>query len=298
MALDIFKHALMITSFVFIMMLLIEYINVQTSGSWQESLKRSRWGQNLLASFSGAVPGCLGAFTVVSLYSHRTVSLGALVATMIATTGDETFVMLSLFPQTTIGLTLLLFTIGVAAGVLTDLLFKRQTCLIDHLDHQLIVHENEYCNCFPKGQLWCQLKEMNLPRALLMGIFTLFLIFLLSGSLGGTSWDWKKITFALSAAFGLFVVTTVPDHFLEQHLWEHLLKKHLPRIFLWTFGALLILHYLEYFIDVEAWVRDNMLIVLLIAVLIGIIPESGPHLFFATMYAAGSLPFSILLASP
>ncbi len=37
--------------------------------------------------------------------------------------------------------------------------------------------------------------------------------------------------------------------------------------------------------------------VLLIAVLVGIIPESGPHMLFVTLFAHGSLPFSILLAS-
>ncbi|MCK5464949.1 MAG: hypothetical protein KAI95_18110, partial [Bacteroidales bacterium] len=34
-----------------------------------------------------------------------------------------------------------------------------------------------------------------------------------------------------------------------------------------------------------------------IAVLIGIIPESGPHLVFVTLFAEGLIPFSILLAS-
>ena len=87
------KHTLTITSFVLIMMLLIEYINVQTRGSWQLVLRKSRLGQYVLGAFLGAVPGCLGAFTVVSLYSHRALSFGALVATMIATSGDEAFVM-------------------------------------------------------------------------------------------------------------------------------------------------------------------------------------------------------------
>ncbi|MCK4823782.1 hypothetical protein KA005_48965, partial [bacterium] len=36
---------------------------------------------------------------------------------------------------------------------------------------------------------------------------------------------------------------------------------------------------------------------LLIAIFIGIIPESGPHLVFVTLYAEGMIPFSILLAS-
>jgi hypothetical protein len=40
-----------------------------------------------------------------------------------------------------------------------------------------------------------------------------------------------------------------------------------------------------------------MFVVLLIAVLIGIIPESGPHLVFVTLFAAGTIPFSVLLAS-
>lgn len=78
MIIGILKHAMMITSFVLIMMLLIEYINVHTRGSWQQILQKTRFGQYVLGAVLGVIPGCLGAFTVVSLYSHRTVSFGAL----------------------------------------------------------------------------------------------------------------------------------------------------------------------------------------------------------------------------
>ena len=98
MIIEILEHSLLITAFVFIMMLLVEYLNVQTKGSWQNRLKESQYGQYLLGVILGAIPGCLGAFTVVSLYSHGVVSFGALVATMIATSGDEAYVMLSMFP--------------------------------------------------------------------------------------------------------------------------------------------------------------------------------------------------------
>jgi hypothetical protein len=97
MIIGVLKHALMITGFVLIMMLVIKYINVQTRGTWQRMLRQSRFGQYLLGAFLGVVPGCLGAFTVVSLYSHRTVSFGALVAAMVATSGDEAFLMFSMF---------------------------------------------------------------------------------------------------------------------------------------------------------------------------------------------------------
>ena len=40
-----------------------------------------------------------------------------------------------------------------------------------------------------------------------------------------------------------------------------------------------------------------MLLVLIVAVLVGVIPESGPHLVFVTLFASGTIPFSILLAS-
>lgn len=74
-------------------------------------------------------------------------------------------------------------------------------------------------------------------------------------------------------------------------------KKHILRIFLWTFGTMLAIHFLMYFMDIESWITDNMLIVMIIAVLVGIIPESGPHLIFVTLFAQGTIPFSILLAS-
>ena len=37
--------------------------------------------------------------------------------------------------------------------------------------------------------------------------------------------------------------------------------------------------------------------VLLVAALVGLIPESGPHLVFVTLYSQGAVPLSILLAS-
>jgi len=287
----------MITSFVFIMMLLIEYINVQTQGRWQDLLKKSQWGQYFLGAFLGAVPGCLGAFTVVSLYSHRVLGFGALVTTMIATSGDETFVMFSMFPLKALWLTILLFMIGIVAGYLTDLVFKKRQLVIIPPEHQYPIHESDVCRCFPKELIWQQIKHSTFQRALLICIFVLFLLYLFFGPTAEHAWNWKQITFSSGALLSLFIVSTVPDHFLEKHLWEHVLKKHLLRIFLWTFAALLVIHFLDQYINVTSWVRDNYVIVLLIAVLIGIIPESGPHMVFVTMFANGSLPFAILLAS-
>ncbi len=293
----VFKHALFITSFVLIMLLLIEYINVQTRGTWQQVLRKRQGGQLLLGAVLGATPGCLGAFTVVSLYSHRLLSFGALVAAMIATSGDEAFVLFSMVPAQALWLTAILFLVALFAGWLTDRLFKRQDRFLEGEDHELELHAEEICHCFSSSNVVRQLKEMTFPRALLIVMLGSLLFLLCTGGLGGPIWDWKKITFVIGVAFALFVVLTVPDHFLERHLWEHVLKRHLLRVFLWTFGVLLAIHYLKDYIDVQAWIQDNLFLVLIVAILVGIIPESGPHLIFVTLFAQGALPFAILLAN-
>lgn len=296
MLIDVFEHTVMITGFVLMMMLAIEYINVQTRGVWQEDLRRSRFRQYLLGAFLGVVPGCLGTFTVVSLYSHRMVGFGALAAAMIATSGDEAFVMFALFPADALLLNAFLFLIALPAGYLADLLFRNRE-LLKREGHGFALHEADICRCFHGATIRTQLRALTPQRALLLLLFGLFFTALLGGWIGPEAWNWKRVTFALGALFILFIVTTVPDHFLEEHLYEHVLKQHLLRIFLWTFAALLAVHLIEGYVDAEAWLREHPGTLLATAALLGIIPESGPHLLFSTMYAEGLLPFAVLLAS-
>jgi hypothetical protein len=297
MFIELIDHAFMITAFVFLMMLLIEYINVMTKGRWQVFLRKSNWGNYVLSALLGAIPGCLGAFTVVSLYTHRLVSFGALVAAMIATSGDEAFVMFSMFPAKAALLTLLLLTTGIIAGYLTDHLLKNTAKKLQQVDHELEIHAEDVCKCFPGKEIWNQLKNISFPRALLITMLLIFLLALILDVVGSDTWDWIKITYLVGAVFALFVITTVPDHFLEEHLWKHVLKKHFMRILIWTFSALIIIHGLEEYLDLSEWIESNYYAVLLIALLVGIIPESGPHLIFVTLFAEGSIPFSILFAS-
>ena len=75
------------------------------------------------------------------------------------------------------------------------------------------------------------------------------------------------------------------------------MRKHLPTIFAWTFGVLLILGVALQYVDINRWISDNTALMILLATLIGIIPESGPHMIFVTLFAAGVVPFPVLLAS-
>ncbi len=294
---DSLTHALMITGFVFVMMLVIEYVNVLTEGVWQRGLRGSLWRQYLLAAFLGTTPGCLGAFAVVALYSHGVLTFGAVVTAMIATSGDESFVMLSMIPGKALLIFLVLFFVGIVAGVLTDLLFGKKVAKQPKADHEMDLHEPELCNCFPRGLILEQWKHVTLARGVLATTLVLFLSGLLFGQLGPSAWNWVKVSLLLTGGIGLFIVSTVPGHFLEKHLWEHVAKVHIPRVFMWTLGALFVMHLLVDHLHFEGWLEENQLIVLVVACLLGLIPESGPHLIFLTLFAQGAIPFSIFLAS-
>jgi hypothetical protein len=53
---------------------------------------------------------------------------------------------------------------------------------------------------------------------------------------------------------------------------------------------------MSYF-DIASWVSDNTILMILLAAAVGIIPESGPHLVFVSLYAAGVVPLPVLMAS-
>jgi hypothetical protein len=224
-------------------------------------------------------------------------SLGAVVAAMIATSGDESFVMLSMIPGTAVIIFSILFAMGIAAGVLTDVLFGEKAVKWARAGHEFDLHEEELCRCFPRGHIAEQWRYCTLARGTLSLVLFLFVFGLISGQLGPPVWNWVKVSLLLTSGIGLFIVSTVPDHFLEEHLWEHVAKVHVPRVFLWTLGALLLMHLLVDYFHLAGWMRENQLTLLTIACLVGLIPESGPHLVFLTLFTEGAVPFSILLAS-
>lgn len=296
MLVEILKHTIMITSFVLVMMLLMEYITVQTRGNWTKPFQRSTWLQIPFAALLGILPGCLGSFVAVSMYAHEIFNFAALVTVMIATSGDEAFVMFSTIPEKALLIMGVLLGVSVITGLILNSFMKNKT-LMKLPENHLRIHNRPTCICFEKSFIVPQLKNITFQRALLMATAVLFLIFLLTGDIGPAVWNWKRVVFLIVTSIALFVVTTVPDHFIDEHLWKHIIKKHLPRIFLWTFGAFLVLHWLEHYLDIKEWIQDNYLIMLGIALLVGIIPESGPHIVFITMFMSGHIPLSILMAN-
>ncbi|NJK94466.1 MAG: hypothetical protein HC905_05620 [Bacteroidales bacterium] len=143
MFIEILRQTIMITSLVLVMMLIIEYINVISRGRWGENLKKSRYKQVLVAAFLGLIPGCVGSFAVVSLYTHQVIGFGALVANMIASSGDESFVMFSLFPEKALLLNAIVLVIALVAGILITLFYKG-TLQKKYEKPHLVIHTIEH----------------------------------------------------------------------------------------------------------------------------------------------------------
>jgi hypothetical protein len=292
----IIGHAVVITIFVFAMMLLVDYFNVLTKGKMERAVKGGKGRQYAVASFLGSTPGCLGAFMNVSFYVHGLISFGAIVGGMIATSGDEAFVMLALFPRDALFLFGLLFVLGIVGARLADKaasFFKIVPCSECKLQE---VHLEKECRCFEPAVLK-KFPRISTPRYITLIFLFAVIVLIGMGLVGPQVWNWQRIALFSLLILVTFIVSTVPDHYLKEHIWDHIMKKHLWRVFLWTFFALLFIEVGFQYWNLEGFVAGNIGWILLVSALVGIIPESGPHMVFVMMYASGLVPFSVLLTS-
>lgn len=295
-----FVHSITIVVFVLSMMLLIEYLTVRTHNSFLTKIKTNNVSQILLAALLGVIPGCLGTFFAVSLYSHKIIKFPALVTVLIATSGDEAFVMLGEIPKQALLLNLILFVVSILIGLILLLFFKDKTYM--KLDENMLhSHNVPDCVCFDKKQFIKDWKNLSFERALLVGFTTLAWLFFIVKLVNGEV-SFEVVTFNVVLALTLFIIITVPEHFLKEHFWKHVLKKHFLRIFLWVFGTILFIEILLPYLNISQQsfapiAEKYFFLILLIAVSVGIIPESGPNLVFIFLFSQGYIPMSILMAN-
>ena len=303
--LEALRSAILISGLVVVMMMLIESFNVESRGRIFMGLRKSGFAQVLVSALLGSIPGCVGGFAAVSLYTHRMLSFGALLAMMIATAGDESFMMLALFPGKALWLFLILFTLAVVTGLIADRIWKGSRPLPTRLEDTYEIHEDD---CAHEAHHDEAGHGHTFWKRIVMFIGVLvFVAALVSGlleeetpdtdGLNLLSEEWMYWLFGALSLVVLGALLFASDHFVEEHLWEHIVCRHLPSIFAWTFGVLLAIGILFHFVDIESWVSGNTAIMILIAIAVGLIPESGPHLVFVTLFASGVIPFPVLLAN-
>jgi hypothetical protein len=214
------------------LMILIEYLEVKYKDKIRDVVTGRPLNQYVMASLLGAIPGCMDAFLMVSLYIHGMVGFGALTAVMLSTAGDEAFIMLAMAPEAALKVFAITIFLGIVGGFLADKAVER-----------LKVRTCEHCKI-----------EIH------------------------------------EEATGL--------HFLKEHVYGHILKEHIPKLFLWIFIPLTLVEFLIQNFDFASLISGMPVLALIVfAALVGIIPESGPHMIFLILYSKGLIPFSVLLVS-
>ena len=384
------RNSILISGLVVVMMMMIESLNIESQGMFFKGLRKTRTGQVVIAALLGSIPGCMGGFATVSLYTHRMFSFGALIAMMIASSGDEAFIMLAMIPEQALVIFAVLFVVAVVTGIIVDYcndkLHKRHCHKDDHsecgsesdCDHGYTVHCHEEhdealseCACkivadtngheveseAESGIMHSASRHYGWRRIVMFIGLAVFIAALATGQLGHdhgahTHTDdcatacthnsvhsshhsehdctddsphhdehsccthsanhtsvqthasinlldeqWMNVLFAGLSVLVLLVLLFASDHFIEEHLWNHIIRKHLLTIFCWTFGVLLLVGIGLQYIKLDEWISSNTALMIILATLIGIIPESGPHMIFVTLYAAGLVPLPVLLAS-
>ncbi len=231
------QTSLKIVAIITVLMVVVEILVLKWQNKIASRLKRKSF-QYALPSFFGIIPGCIGTFIMDSFYMAGLLGFGGIVAAMIATSGDEAFLMISLAatgqirPWLLLWLMAALFALGVIGGWLADLAAQK-----------LNLQFCEKC----------------------------------------------KIAYHPAKEFQL-------KHFFQEHFWNHIIKKHIIKIFFWILAAIFLISWGQSFLAVSLSGK-SLFYVLLAASLIGLLPISGPNVFLVVMFAKGLIPFSILLTN-
>jgi len=242
--LDILIESVKITLLVFVFMLVVELLELRVGGFLKRHITGNRWLQYLLGAVLGLVPGCNDAFIMVTFYMSGIVTFGALVSVMVATFGDEAFVLISYLGDPTMSvdrgrvaaLLGVLFVAALAGGALADWLARRfrlplaAKCEIPHHDEFQAQH-----------------------------------------------FRW--------------------GHFFTEHAYRHVFLKHIPTLFLWMFGSLLALHVLNIHLPLSRFIEGSPAVMILTGAVVGLLPFSGPHLVFITLFVKGTIPLSVVVAN-
>lgn len=357
---EVLKNGYLITSLVLVMMIMIEYVNVASAGKWFGKIHKNSFKQVVLGSLLGLIPGCIGGFAAVSLFSHGIIGLGALVAAMVSSSGDEAFVMLAMIPKEALLLFGILFVIGIVFGLLIDRFYKNKSVGLICQNH-FELHDSDLSgvpNLFKKSS-YRGLKNPSKELIVTLLAIALFIGAVFSGVLehshahhipsdgvcveaeththiAGTAHShhhsedclheehhhshigaeelaaqdhsslghfdifserWLNIVFAILSIVVLFLVAASEEHFFKEHIWGHVIKHHAIKVFLWTAGALFVIQMGLNYLDITPWLRENVFLMILLAALVGLIPESGPNMIFISLFATGLAPFSVLLTS-
>ncbi len=181
MIVETLLETLKIILIIFVLMIIVEFFELKYRDKIRKYITKKPLTQYTTSSVLGATPGCFGAFFIVSSYAHGIVGFGALVAVMIATAGDEAFVMLAKIPETALLIFFICLILGIIAGFLADKLIKKtklklsKPCEIE-IHKKQDIQGKSFFGHFLKKHVYGHIIKEHIPKLFIWLFFTMLII--------------------------------------------------------------------------------------------------------------------------
>lgn len=163
--------------FLFLTYLAMEYLEHRTGEKAQKLIEKAGRLGPVLGGLLGIVPQCGFSTAASNLYAGRVISLGTLIAIYLSTSDEMLPILISEQAPISLILRFLLFkaAIGMAAGMMIDILLRRKS--MEEHEHIHEICEQEHCHC-EKGIL-----RSALSHTVQISFFILLVTFVLNSAL-------------------------------------------------------------------------------------------------------------------
>lgn len=182
------KSTIEITLIILVLMIIIEALLLRYQERMLHIIKKNKFVGYITSSFFGIIPGCLGTFAMDSLYMTGLLGFGGIVAVMVATSGDEAFLLLGMASKgeipwlTVIFLISILFVLGIMAGIIADII-KKKSKMTFCTKCEVTKHEIEKFNSkhFLKEHVYDHILKKHIWQVFLWLFAAIFIIDFLRG---------------------------------------------------------------------------------------------------------------------
>lgn len=133
---------------------------------------------------------------------------------------------------------------------------------------------------------------------------SIFLLLFIIGFISGFIADWFVVKFNIELKPKCLIKKhDVHEfkikHFFFEHIYSHIIKKHLLKVVLWIFISIFLIEIVDKFLIIDSSYFNgiNGFMLLFFAAITGLIPFSGPNLIFISAFLNGTIPFSAFIVN-
>lgn len=259
-----------------------------------------------VAALLGVLPGCGGAIIVVTQFVHGRISFAALVAVLISTMGDASFLLLASEPQTAALVLLVSVVAGVLFGYALTWIHPPDYLRPATKDIEIDLCANAKQDCMPGYLVWSW--RLLLLPGLVLGVLAAFQVDI--NALFGSWSHYEPATWLgfTGAVISLMVWINQPPSYSWVSMQTvnssfrqllNMVANETSFVTAWVITGFLAFEILVYatgfdLTDLFATLGGTTI---LLAILVGFIPGCGPQIIMTTLYLQGIVPLSAQLAN-